>query len=96
MAEQLAISIISLPDLRLFMYVCACLCLEGAGCFFFAVVPQQLNPSNFKKNKHSLVAGGKLRGAENFRKNKVLGGTTSCLMMFANYAARHFLGKHKK
>lgn len=29
-----------------------------------AVVPQQLNPSNFKKNKHSLVARGKLQGAE--------------------------------
>lgn len=72
-----------------------CVCSEGGGGL--AVVPQQLNPSNFKKNKHSLVAGGKLRGAETSEKNKVLGGTKSCQMMFANYAARHFLGKtHKK
>lgn len=51
-----------------------CVCLEwglvrGGGC---AVVPQQLNPSNFKKNKHSLVAGGKLRGAETSGKIKSL------------------------
>ena len=62
MVEQLAISIISQPDLRLFMYegVYVCVFAGGwvGGCF--AVVPQQLNPSNFKKNKHSLVAGGKL------------------------------------
>lgn len=42
------------------------------------------------------MAGGKLRGAETSGKNKVLGGAKSRLMMFANYAARHFLGKHKK
>lgn len=36
---------------------------EGWGGIF-ALVPQQLNPSNFKKSKHSLVAGGRLRGAE--------------------------------
>lgn len=70
MVEQLAISIISQPDLRLFMYEGVYVCLEGGGCF--AVVPQQLNPSNFKKNKHSLVAGGKLRGAETSGKIKSL------------------------
>ena len=32
------------------------------------VVPQQLNPSNFTKNKHSSAAGGKLRGAETLGK----------------------------
>lgn len=75
MVEQLAISIISQPDLRLFMYECVHVCVfgvggVGGGCF--AVVPQQLNPSNFKKNKHSLVAGGKLRGAETSGKIKSL------------------------
>lgn len=51
--------------------MCACVCVwRGLGVF--AVVPQQLNPSNFKKNKHSLVAGGKLRGAETSGKIKSL------------------------
>ena len=52
------------------MCVCVCMCLVGGG--YFAVVPQQLNPSNFKKNKHSLVAGGKLQGAETSGKIKSL------------------------
>lgn len=77
MVEQLAISIISQPDLRLFVCMCVCVCehlslarVGVVGCF--AVVPQQLSPSNFKKNKHSLVAGGKLRGAETSGKIKSL------------------------
>lgn len=41
-----------------------CVDKGGGGGAFFAVVPQQLNPSNFKKSKHSLVAGGRLQGAE--------------------------------
>lgn len=44
--------------------------VSSGGCF--AVVPQQLSPSNFKKNKHSLVARGKLGGAETSAKRKSL------------------------
>lgn len=63
--ERLAISIISQPDLKTIHVWELCVCVwdssEG-GCY--AVLPQQLNPSNFTKNKHSSVAGGKLQGAE--------------------------------
>lgn len=45
------------------MLVCVGDSCEGGGACY-AVLSQQLNPSNFTKNKHSSVAGGKLRGAE--------------------------------
>lgn len=65
--ERLAISIISQPDLKTFHVGELCLCVWGIvvrGGACYAVLSQQLNPSNFTKNKHSSVAGGKLRGAE--------------------------------
>lgn len=58
----------------MFMYVCVC--LRSGGRFRrgwgYDVVPEQLNPSNFKKNKHSLEAQGKLGGAETSGKIKSL------------------------
>lgn len=53
----------------------------AGGCF--AIVPQQLNPCNFSKNKHTFWWLGESFGAHKLVEEiKVLGGTKSCLMMF--------------
>lgn len=56
----------------------------------------QLKPSNLQEEQTVFWRLAGSFGRRNFRKNKVLGGAKTCLMMFANYAARHFLGKQQK